>query len=188
MSQTSPGAQGAGHGMSLVQVPPTHIWPAGHIAPQLPQFVGLVRTSMQMSPQQPCPPPQAGAMPQRQAPSMQVSPVEHGAGHGGATQSPSTHIAPDAQRTPQAPQLSVLSARFTHAAPQQVSPVAHWGPLPHWQVPVAHMLPSGEQTFPHAPHSKGSRAVFTHAPSQHSPVLHVPSGSQRGRQRPSRQI
>jgi hypothetical protein len=41
------------------------------------------------------------------------------------------HITPLPQRTPHAPQLSTLSDRLTHAAPQHVSPVPHDGPLPH---------------------------------------------------------
>lgn len=173
--------------MVLVHVPPTHISPVGHTAPQLPQFIASVRTSMQVSPQHPRPPPHAGAPPQRQAPSTHISPVAQGAGQGGAMQSPSTHIAPDEQRLPHEPQLSTLSARLTQAAPQQVSPVAQEGPLPHWQVPDAHMFPSGAQVLPHVPHSKGSRSVLTHAPSQHVPVEQAPSGGHAGRQRPNRQ-
>jgi hypothetical protein len=62
---------------------------------------------------------------------MHISPGAHGGAHGGATQSPSMHITPLPQRTPHAPQLSTLSDRLTHAAPQHVSPVPHDGPLPH---------------------------------------------------------
>jgi hypothetical protein len=186
MTQTSPAAQGSVQGIVLVQDPSIHISPVGHMASQLPQFIASSSTSMQVSPQHARPPPQAGAEPQRHAPSTHVSPGAHGAGHGGATQSPSMHIAPAAQRLPQEPQLSTLSARFTHAAPQHVSPVAHAEPLPHWQVPDAHMFPSGAQVFPHEPHSKGSRSVLTHAPSQHVPVAQTPSGGHAGRHRPSR--
>jgi hypothetical protein len=106
--------------------------------PQVPQFAGSRRRSVQLAPHW-----RSGGVhiPAWQVPNWQTSPVP--------------------QRLPQAPQLFGSVSGLTHVPPQR----AKGNVQVSMQVPSAHAAPGG-QARPQPPQFAGSVWVLTHAPLQ----------------------
>lgn len=132
--------------------PATHDCPIGQRVPHAPQLLLSVASVAHIPPgQHVAPVAQRAAVPHRQLPPTQVSPVPHAGMHGERMQVPAMHSSPIAHACPHAPQFAVSESASTHAAPQQVWPSAQMSAAPHLHTPEKHALPRGAHARPHPP-------------------------------------
>jgi hypothetical protein len=172
-----------------------------HTRPQAPQFATVSRR-VHAPPQQPEPAPQPGPVPQRHAPSTQVSFAPHAGVQVRAAHALAEQVCPLGHAMPQPPQCIALVVVSTQPPPQQRCPAAHAALAPQRHTPPAQVSPAAHggvqldtmhmppwQTCPvgHAPPQRPQWSaeviVSTHAAPQHvcpaphaavAPQLQVP--------------